>query len=102
MDNALVQLLPLILIVLLLYLVLIRPQQKRRRQLMELQRQLHRGQRVMTSSGLFATVTAVDDDQVILEVAAGVDCRYSKAAVVQVVGSVNGDETTSTEENPHA
>lgn len=85
--NGLTSLLPLLLIVLLVYLLMVRPQQKRRRQLAELQNNLHTGQRVMTTSGLIATVSTVDDDNVLLEVAPGVDCRYSKAAVVQVLGN---------------
>lgn len=92
-GNALASFLPLILIVLVFYLVLIRPQQKRRRQLAELQNQLHRGQRVMTNSMLFANVSAVDDDQVVLEIAPGVECRFSKSAVVQVFGAAEGGGT---------
>lgn len=89
--EGLVSFLPLIAIVALFYFVLIRPQQKRRRQMTELQNQLHRGQRVMTNSMLFANVAAVDDDQVVLEVAPGVECRYSKTAIVQVFGASDGD-----------
>lgn len=91
-GNALASFLPLILIVLVFYLVLIRPQQKRRRQLAQLQSQLHRGQRVMTNSMLFANVAAVDDDQVVLEIAPGVEARFSKSAVVQVFGPAEGGE----------
>lgn len=101
-GNALVQFLPLALIVLLFYFVLIRPQQKRRRQMAELQGQLHRGQRVMTNSLLFANVAAVDDDQVVLEIAPGVECRYSKSAVVQVFGAADGGETLEKDSTPPA
>lgn len=91
-GNALVQLLPLIIIVVLFWLLLIRPQRNRQRQLQALQRALTPGQRVMTNAGLFATVSAVEDDSVVLEVAPGIDCRYSKAAVVQVLDSPNKTE----------
>lgn len=101
-GNALVQFLPLILIILLFYLILIRPQQKRRRQMMELQSRLHRGQRVMTNSLMYANVAAVDDDQVVLEIAPGVECRYSKSAVVQVFGSADSDETGEKDTTPPA
>lgn len=101
-GNALASFLPLILIVLVFYLVLIRPQQKRRRQLSELQNRLHRGQRVMTNSMLFANVSAVDDDQVVLEIAPGVECRFSKSAVVQVFGPAEGGETAGGEATPSA
>lgn len=96
--EGLVQFLPLIAIVALFYFVLIRPQQKRRRQMAELQNQLHRGQRVMTNSLLFANVAAVDDDQVVLEIAPGVECRYSKSAVVQVFGAADGGDEEFTKD----
>lgn len=98
MNGTLVQLLPLLIIVVLLYLVMIRPQQRRQRQMMNLQRQLTPGQRVMTNAGLFATVSAVEDDHVVLEVAPGVECRFTKAAVVQVVTPVSSGEPSSGEE----
>lgn len=90
MNDTLAGILPLVLIVLLFYLLLIRPQQKRRRQLAQLQSQLHRGQRVMTNSMLIANVAAVDGDEVLLEVAPEVECRYSKSAIVQVLGPSEG------------
>ncbi|MQA85416.1 MAG: preprotein translocase subunit YajC [Streptosporangiales bacterium] len=99
-NNALVQLLPLLIIVVLFWLLLIRPQRNRQRQMMSIQRALTSGQRVMTSAGLYATVSAVEDDAVVLEIAPGVNCRYSKASVVQVVDSPgtsqDHEESTST------
>lgn len=97
-GNALVNLLPLLIIVALFWLLLIRPQRNRQRQMQSIQRALTSGQRVMTNAGLYATVSAVEDDSVVLEVAPGVNCRYSKAAVVQVVDSPDSaqEESTST------
>lgn len=89
-GNALVSLLPFAAIAVLFWLLLIRPQRNRQRQLMSLQRALTPGQRVVTNAGLYATVSTVEDDAVVLEVAPGVNCRYSKAAVVQVVDSSDG------------
>jgi preprotein translocase subunit YajC len=40
---------------------------------------------VMTTAGLFAEVQAVEDDQVHLEIAPGIVCRYSRAAVARVL-----------------
>ncbi len=99
-GNILATILPLVVIVLIFYLVLIRPQQRRRRQLLQLQSQLHVGQRVMTNSMLFANVVAVDDDQVVLEVAPGVECRYGKSAIVQVLGPVEGVQENDRDESP--
>jgi preprotein translocase subunit YajC len=39
----------------------------------------------MTTAGLFAEIQAVEDDQVHLEIAPGVVCRFSRAAVARVI-----------------
>jgi preprotein translocase subunit YajC len=68
-----------------LYFVMIRPQRNRQRKVAEQQRQVHPGQRVRTTAGMYATVVAVDGDDVILEVAPGVEVRYVKRAIMQVL-----------------
>lgn len=77
-------LLPLLLIV-VFYFLLIRPQQRQRKQMQEMQQSLTVGSKVMTGSGLLATVVALDDDEVELEVAPGVTNRYVRRAIVNVL-----------------
>ncbi|MBA9005110.1 preprotein translocase subunit YajC [Thermomonospora cellulosilytica] len=67
------------------YLLLIRPQNKRRREQMQMQSSLRPGVRVMTTSGMYAEVTEVDDDGVVLEIAPGVRVRFVKAAIMNIV-----------------
>jgi preprotein translocase subunit YajC len=78
-------LLILVVLVVLFYFVLIRPQSRKRRAVMEQQRQVQPGQRVRTTAGMYATVVAVQDDDVILEVAPGVEMRYIKRAIMEVL-----------------
>jgi preprotein translocase subunit YajC len=77
-------LLPILLIA-VFYLLLIRPQQKQRRKMMELQQSLQPGAKVMTGAGLLATVVAIEGDEVVLEVAPGVHNRYVRRAIVNIV-----------------
>lgn len=67
------------------YFLLIRPQSKRRREQLQLQSAVEPGVRVVTTSGMHATVAAVDDDGVVLEIAPGVEVRFVKQAVMNVV-----------------
>jgi preprotein translocase subunit YajC len=98
-SNPLMSLLPLILIVVVFYFLLIRPQRKRQQQQVQLQRQLVPGQRVMTTAGMLATVAAVEDDALVLEIAPGVEARFVKQAVSQVLDdSSDEDEDEETEE----
>lgn len=74
-------------IVVVFWLLIMRPQRNQQRQIAAVQASLVPGQRVMTRAGLYATVSVVDDGDVVLEVAPGVNCRYRKEAIVQVVDS---------------
>ncbi|MER7503126.1 preprotein translocase subunit YajC [Nonomuraea pusilla] len=86
MDTGqLTSLLPLVLLVVVFYFLLIRPQRKRQQEAVQMQNSLTTGARVMTTTGLFGTVVAVDNEDVILEVAPGVETRWVKAAIGRVV-----------------
>lgn len=79
---------PLILIVLLfgvMYFMMIRPQQKRRREAQAMQAALGPGDEIVTIGGLHATVVAMDDDVVTVELSPGVTARYARPAIARVV-----------------
>jgi preprotein translocase subunit YajC len=78
-------LLIIVVLVVLFYFVMIRPQSRKRRQVLEQQRAVQPGQRVRTTAGMYATVVAVEDDDVILEVAPGVQSRFVKRAIMEVL-----------------
>jgi preprotein translocase subunit YajC len=84
-SNPLVTLLPVILIGVVFYFLLFRPQRKRQQQQAQLQRGIQPGQRVMTTAGMLADVVAVEDDRVVLEIAPGVEVRFVKQAIGQVL-----------------
>jgi preprotein translocase subunit YajC len=75
------------------YFLMIRPQRRRQQQAQQQQRTLNPGARVRTTAGMYATVTAVDGDDVILEVAPGVDVRYIRRAIMEVISSGEAEET---------
>lgn len=68
------------------YLLMIRPQQRRRQQAQQQQSSVQPGTRVRTTAGMYATVVDVDGDDVVLEVAPGVEVRYMRRAIMDVVG----------------
>jgi preprotein translocase subunit YajC len=69
----------------LLYFVTIRPQRNRQRAATQTQSQIQPGMRVRTTAGMFATVIAVEDQEVVLEVAPGVNVRFLRRAIMDVV-----------------
>ena len=82
--GALSGLVPMLLIIAVFYVLLIRPQQKRQRQLQDTIASLKIGDKVVTNGGVIGTITKVDDrsflirsaDKSILEIA-----RSSVAAI---------------------
>ena len=80
------------LMVVVFYFLLIRPQRKRQQEQVKMQNSLTPGTGVMTTTGLFATVVAIDADDVILEIAPGVETRWVKAAIGRVLVPVDDAE----------
>lgn len=76
------------------YFLMIRPQQRRRQQAQQKQNTVAPGARVRTTAGMYATVVAVDGDDVVLEVAPGIEVRYMKRAIMDVVAPGDPVEDT--------
>ena len=74
----------------LLYFVMIRPQRNKQRQAQQMQSQVQPGQRVRTTAGMYATVVEADADDVLLEVAPGVQIRFLRRAVLDVLPDDDG------------
>jgi preprotein translocase subunit YajC len=72
---------------------------KRKTQAQQMQTTLKIGSKVMTTAGLFATVAAVDDDGVTLEVAPGVHCKYARAAISRILDAPDGAEPLDDDEH---
>jgi preprotein translocase subunit YajC len=75
------------------YFLMIRPQRNRQRQVMQTQNAVVPGQRVRTTAGMYGTVTAVEDGDVVIEVAPGVEVRYLKRAIMEVLSDAPVDDT---------
>ena len=65
------------------YFLLIRPQQKRMRQQMELMNNLKTGDDIMTSSGIYGTVSEIEEESILLEVAEDIHIRVAKNSVAR-------------------
>jgi preprotein translocase subunit YajC len=68
----------------LLYFIFIRPQRAKQRAAAAKARKAVVGDEITTTAGLIATVVAIDDDALTLEVAPGVHSRYLPAAILRV------------------
>ena len=85
-GSAVASFLPLVLIFAIMYFLLIRPQQKRAKDLRAMVDALRRGDQVLTQGGIIGKVTKVNDDGVLeVEIADGVKVKILKHTIVQVM-----------------
>lgn len=70
-------------IFLIMYFLMIRPQQKKQKEQQNMLNQLQKGDKVVTSSGMYGTVQDTDDETVLLKVADNTNIRFLKTAVAQ-------------------
>ena len=77
---------PLILIFAIMYFLLIRPQQKKVKELQNMVAALRRGDQVVTLGGLIGEVTKVkEENEIEVEVATGVKVRVVQNTIAQVL-----------------
>lgn len=84
------------LMVVAFYFLIMRPQRKRQQAIAKTLSELTPGARVMLGSGLFGTVVAVGEKQVVLEISPGNELTVLKQAVARVV--TPDDEDTEVDE----
>jgi preprotein translocase subunit YajC len=78
----------------IMYFLIIRPQQKQRKEREALLAAVKKGDRVVTSSGLFGTVVGLSEQTVTLRVADQVKLEFERSAVARIVPA-GGDKETS-------
>ncbi|MDY0360005.1 MAG: preprotein translocase subunit YajC [Desulforegulaceae bacterium] len=80
---------PLIIMFVIFYFLLIRPQQKKAKQHREMIENLKKGDRVITSGGLYGTISSLDETNVTLEVADQVKIKLVRGNIVSVLNKEN-------------
>ena len=78
-------LLPILAIGLVFYFIVIAPANKQRRKTQEMLASLKKGDRVMTSGGIYGTVQGVEDRVVYLKVAENVKLKVARSAVSEIL-----------------
>lgn len=79
--------LPFALMILVVYFLMIRPQQKKQKEHQRMLSELKKGDKVVTTSGMFGTVFGISDNEnkVILKVADDVKMEFLKSSIAQRV-----------------
>ena len=70
-----------VLIIAMFYFVLIRPQRKRQKEHQQLMSDLKRGDRVITSGGIYGQIDSVSEDSIVIKVESGATMRVARGSI---------------------
>lgn len=82
-PNAFMTLLPLILVFVIFYFFMIRPQNKKQKELNTYRNSLQKGDKVVTTGGIYGKVAEVKPQYVIVDVGGEVKLRIDKNAILK-------------------
>jgi len=83
-GSTIMSFLPLILIFVVFYFLLIRPQQKKAKEHKQVLEGLKKGDKVITSGGVYAVIEAVGTTTVTLKIAENVKVKFGKAYIAAI------------------
>jgi preprotein translocase subunit YajC len=75
--------LPLLLIIVVFYFFMIRPQMKRQKDLAKYRNELKKGDKVVTTGGIYGKIQEINEQTILLEVDSNVHMKIDKSAVLR-------------------
>lgn len=88
-QSPLTSFLPLLLIILIFYFFMIRPQMKRQKELRKYRESLQKGDKVVTTGGIYGRVDGIKDNYVIVEIDNNVKIKIDKSAILKDATDIN-------------
>ena len=87
-QNPITTFLPLVLIIVVFYFFMIRPQMKRQKEVKKFRESLAKGDKVVTTGGIYGKVVEIKENYLLLQVDDNVKLRVDKSAVVKDISDV--------------
>ena len=81
--NPIMTFLPMILVIVVFYFFMIRPQMKKQKEVTAFRNSLAKGDKVVTTGGIYGKIVEMKDNTVLLQVDDNVKIRVDKAALVK-------------------
>ncbi len=88
MDSSMMWIM-LILMFVIMYFFMIRPQNKKQKEIAEFRRSLQVNQQVITAGGVHGTIKEINDNDVILEIDRNVRIKVDKNSIFAAAGDAN-------------
>jgi len=83
-NSGMMSILMLVLMFVIMYFFMIRPQQKKQKDIQKMREALKVGDRVVTNGGIYGKIKEVEDTAFIVEIAEGVRVKVDKASVFAI------------------
>lgn len=80
-GSSIMSFLPFILIFALFYFLILRPQQKQQRERKEMLESVKKGDTVLTTGGIYGKVVNINEDELTVEIAKGINVRMIRSGV---------------------
>jgi preprotein translocase subunit YajC len=84
-GSSFISFIPIIAMVAIFYFLLIRPQQKRAKEHRDMLGAMKRGDKVITSGGIYGEVTGLEDKSVTIEIAPKVRIKVTRESVSAII-----------------
>ena len=82
-GNPLMSFLPLLLIIVVFYFFMIRPQMKRQKETKQFRESLKKGDKVVTTGGVYGKISEIKDTVIHLEIAKDVVIKVDKNGIIK-------------------
>ena len=71
----------IVLLVAIFYFLIIRPQRRQQKRHQELMQELKRGDKVITTGGIYGVVESLSDDSIVLKIESGATIRVARTSI---------------------
>jgi preprotein translocase subunit YajC len=79
-------------IILIFYFMIIRPQQKRAKERQKLIDSMKKGDKVITSSGIYGTIAGLDEKTVLVQIAENVKVKLDRGSIATIISESSEPE----------
>jgi len=87
MGTSLTPLITLVIMFVIFYFILIRPQQKRQKEVRNMQAELKKGDSIITIGGIHGEIQAVDENTVVISTGDGVKLTFDRHAIREMTSA---------------
>jgi preprotein translocase subunit YajC len=79
-------------IILIFYFMIIRPQQKRAKERQKLLESVKKGDKVITSSGIYGTIAGLDEKTLLVQIADNVKVKLDRGSITTIISESESDK----------